>query len=135
MALMKWSEQLSVGVKAMDGQHVVLIETLNELHAALTNGEAHTIVGPLLGKLLSYTNTHFSAEEALMEASAFPGLAQHRILHRDLIKQIEVFSGRFERGEEMLSIHLMNFLRDWLSTHILQKDKEYGLWMNKHELY
>jgi hemerythrin len=26
----------------------------------------------------------------------------------------------------------MTFLRDWLATHILEEDTEYGPWMNDH---
>jgi len=40
--------------------------------------------------------------------------------------------GRYERGEIMLSVDLLNFLRDWLSTHILKEDHEYGPWMNQN---
>jgi hemerythrin len=36
---------------------------------------------------------------------------------------------RFERGENALSIHLMTFLRDWLTTHIQKEDRDYSPWL------
>jgi hemerythrin len=132
MALLNWSDQYSVGVQAIDTQHHGLVDVLNDLHTAMMRGQAANVTGPLLSKLVKYTVDHFSAEEAMMQSTKFPGLAEHRVKHRELTKQVEEFAGRFERGEATLSVQLLNFLRDWLTTHILKEDKEYGPWLNKH---
>jgi hemerythrin len=131
MALLTWSERLSIGVKAMDAQHILLIGMLNELHAAMMAGEAKTITGPLLDKLVNYTRTHFSTEEALLEKAGYPELPQHHKHHLDLTKQVDVFVARYQSGEEMINLHLMNFLSNWLSDHILEEDLEYGKWLNQ----
>jgi hemerythrin len=131
MALLTWSDKYSVGVKVLDNQHTGLVDTLNDLHAAMMKGLAQDVTGPLLRKLVAYTRDHFSAEEKLMTSTKYPGLIQHCAKHRDLTKQVEEFVGRFERGEITINIHLMNFLRDWLASHILKEDKEYGPWLNQ----
>jgi hemerythrin len=131
MALLTWSDKYSVGVKTLDNQHAGLVDTLNELHAAMMKGLAQDATGPLLRKLAAYTRDHFTAEESMMTSAKFPGLSQHRVKHRDLTKQVEEFVGRFEKGEITVNIHLMNFLRDWLANHILKEDKEYGPWLNQ----
>ena len=130
MALLTWSDHYSVGVKAIDKQHSDLVNALNELHAAMLSGQAKTVTGPLLHKLVSYTREHFAAEEAMMNSVHYPGLAEHKIKHRNLTEQVEEFVARFEHGESTLSVPLMTFLRDWLTTHILKEDKEYGPWLN-----
>jgi hemerythrin-like metal-binding protein len=135
MALFTWGPKYSVGVDAIDRQHKGLVETLNELHAAMMKGQANTVTGPLLRKLANYTRDHFTAEERMMSSTQYPGLAQHRIKHQDLTRQVEEFVGRFERGEISVNVHLMNFLRDWLSTHILKEDHAYGPWMNQHGVH
>jgi len=135
MALLTWSDKYSVGIKAMDQQHIGLVDTLNELHAAMMKGLAQDITGPLLHKLVTYTRDHFAAEEAVMTAAKFSGLSQHRLKHRDLTKQVEEFVGRYERGEITVNVHLMNFLRDWLANHILIEDKEYGRWINQQAVH
>jgi hemerythrin-like metal-binding protein len=132
MALVVWTDQFSVGVKSVDDQHVVLCETLNDLHAAMLKGQARTITGPLLQRLVSYTVDHFSAEEALMEGANYPGLAMHRVKHRELTKQVGEYVARFEKGDITLSHHLLDFLSGWLTTHIQTTDKEYGPWLNEH---
>jgi hemerythrin-like metal-binding protein len=129
---MDWDERYSVGVMSIDGEHKVLFGILNDLYDAMKKGLAQSVTGPLLHKLVDYTKRHFSSEEAKMAAAGFPGLAAHREKHRDLIKQVEQFTVRLERGDIMLSVDLFNFLRDWLSTHIQKTDKEYGPWLVEH---
>ncbi|MFZ1087099.1 MAG: bacteriohemerythrin [Terracidiphilus sp.] len=135
MALMTWNDRYSVGVKALDEQHKALVDTLNKLHEAMMKGQAKTITGPLLTKLVKYTQEHFAAEEKLMKATGYPGLVQHISKHQALIKQVGEFVGRYERGEITLSTDLLNFLRDWLGTHIQKEDKEYGPWLNKNGVF
>jgi len=132
VALLNWSTKYSVGVQSMDTQHKVLFGMLNDLHEAMMKGQAQNVSDPLLRKLVSYTHDHFSAEEAMMASTGYQGIAQHRIEHRDLIKQVDEFASRCERGESNLNLQLLNFLRNWLTNHIQQEDQKYGPWANEH---
>ena len=132
MALVTWNSKYSVGVKTLDNQHTVLFGILNDLHAAMLKGQAQQLTGPLLRKLVEYTRNHFSAEESMMSAAKYPGLPGHRTLHRDLTTEVEDYVARFDRGEVSVNLHLLNFLRDWLTNHIQKVDQEYGPWLNQH---
>jgi hemerythrin-like metal-binding protein len=120
-----------VGVQTIDNQHNVLFGIINELHAAMMKGQAQSLTGQLLKKLAEYTRTHFTDEEAKMASTRYPGLAEHRIKHNELLKQVGDYTVRFEKGEITLNMHLLNFLRDWLVNHIQKVDREYGPWMNE----
>jgi hemerythrin len=133
MALLKWSSKYSVGVHSMDSQHTVLFKILNDLHGAMMSGQAKQITGDLLRKLVTYTRDHFAAEEALMAAAGYTALAQHRLKHRELMKQVDDFAARYQNGESNLNLPLLNFLRDWLTNHIQQEDQLYGPAVNKRE--
>lgn len=135
MALLTWDESYSVRVEKLDGQHTVLFDILNDLHTAMMKGEAHTMTGSLLQKLLGYTRTHFAAEEKLLEVSGYPGFNEHHKIHASLIAQVEGYIARFEKGEITLNLHLINFLRDWLTNHIQKTDKEYSSWLNDHDIH
>ena len=132
MALITWSPKYSVGVRNMDSQHTVLIDILNELHAAMVKGQAQTVGDKLLRKLTDYTLRHFSAEEAVMSSAKFPGLAAHRVKHQNLIQQVGDYARRLKSGDQAMYNQLLMFVRDWLTSHILKEDKEYGIWMNEH---
>lgn len=129
MALLSWDKRYSVGVESLDGQHASLFQSLNELHSAMLQGKANDVTGELLRDLIAYTRNHFSSEESLLSRTGYPGLQQHRRLHQELTKQVAGYLGRFERGEAALSVHLMSFLRDWLTNHIMREDRAYSAWL------
>ena len=131
MALITWSDQLSVGVKCIDDQHTVLFDAINELHAAMMKGQGRAKVGELLCTLLVYTRSHFANEEEMMAAAKYPGLPQHCIKHRALTKQVEDYIARHQRGDATISHDLADFLSDWLTAHIQSVDKSYGPFLNE----
>jgi len=130
--LITWDDTLSVGVRALDDQHKGLIQVLNELHDAMVKGVVRQAAGPLLEKLAKYTREHFVAEEAMMKRAGYPELEAHRGKHLELTRQVEEYVTRFQNGEIGLSVHLLDFLRRWLTTHIQKEDFQYGPWMNRH---
>ena len=132
MAFLTWNSRYSVGVKTLDGQHTTLIDILNDLYAAMMKGQAQSLTGPLLRKLVDYTKTHFAAEEGMLNATKYPGLTAHQLKHRDLIKQVEEYASLYDKGEITLNLQLLNFLGDWLTNHIQKIDREYGPWLNEH---
>ena len=131
MALMTFGKNYSVGVQAVDNQHKVLFDIINELHAAMMKGQAQSLTGPMLHKLADYTHTHFSEEEAMMAAAKYPGLADHKLKHRELVKQVEEYVLSYDKGEITLNLKLLNFLRDWLTNHIQKVDMAYSACMIK----
>jgi hemerythrin len=135
MALIPWSNDLSVGVEAMDGQHKRLVKAVNDLHEAMAAGHSKEIMGGLLDSLVRYTREHFVSEEALLMRSRYPKLTPHRVLHNDLTKKVEDYVRRFKSGEIAMSVGLMDFLRDWLTFHIKQEDKAYGVWLNQQGVH
>jgi len=129
---MTWNDRYSVGVKTIDQQHSGLFAIVNELHAAMIKGQAKNVVGSLLEKLIKYTVEHFAYEERMMAAAKYPGLVTHRAHHADLTRQVEDFMARYKRGDGAVNIELLQFLRDWLTRHIQQEDKQYGPFLTRH---
>ena len=132
MALLTWNNGYSVGVQKIDSQHTILFTILNDLHAAMMKGQAQSLTGTMLHKLADYTHTHFTDEEAMMAAAKYPGLADHKLKHRELVKQVEEYVLSYEKGEISLNLKLLNFLRDWLTNHIQKVDKAYSACLIKH---
>jgi hemerythrin len=132
MALIAWSDKLSVGVESIDAQHGLLVAILNELHDAMLRGHGKDLTEPLLRDLVAHTRDHFSAEEAMMATVDYPGLAEHRAQHLELTTKVESYVARFARGDITLNLHLVNFLRDWLTNHIRNEDRAYSSSMIAH---
>lgn len=127
MAFLTFDKTYSVGIQSIDDQHSSLFDSLNELHAAMFKGQERSVTGRLLDELLAYTRSHFSAEESML--ARYPGVAEHHAIHLKLTAQVADYAERHRRGEAALSVHLITFLRDWLTSHILREDRAYSGWL------
>ena len=134
MALMNWSSKYSVGVKALDAQHQTMMEILNKLHAAAMKGKAREVADPLLDKLTSLANEHFSAEEMLMESVKFPGLAAHRAQHREMAGKIAEITVGHREGDASVYVPFLYFMGDYQTKHMQTEDREYARWLAAHDV-
>lgn len=132
MALLTWNDKHSVGVQALDGEHLELYEAINELYAAVLQGGERSLTGPRLHQVVNRTRAHFSSEEAMLAATNYPDLAAHRLKHQTLIAEIEELVTRFEHGDLTLNDRSLNFLGYWFNAHIQNDDLPYGPWLNAH---
>jgi hemerythrin len=130
MAVMEWSPAFSVKVKKFDDQHKKLIDLLNQLHDAMKAGQGNAMLGLVLQSLITYTATHFKEEEQVMQANGYPDLPQHKIEHEKLVKQVLDLQKKFQSGGGVLTLTVMSFLKDWLTSHIQGVDKKYGIFLN-----
>jgi len=135
VTLLTWNHSCTVGVRAMDDQHGILMDAMNELRQAVAHGCGREQVSELLDRLIEFTRMHFWSEEQLMEETGFPGLAEHRAEHHSMLAQILQSAHRVQYGEGVQMRPLLGFLRDWFIEHIESLDHEYGPWMNEHGVY
>jgi hemerythrin-like metal-binding protein len=135
MILLSWNRACSVGVMAMDDQHAILMDTMNDLRIALANGSDRKQAGELLERLLEFTRMHFASEEQLMEQSGFPGLAEHRAEHTNFLAKMQDSAHRAQHCEDMQMRPLLCFLSDWYFEHIEGLDREYSPWLNERGIH
>jgi len=125
MALIEWSDQLSVNVAEIDGQHKKLVDMINRLHEAMRTGQGRAVIKDILTGLADYVVLHFTAEEKYMAKFGYADLTVHKAEHTRFVDTISKFHGDFEGGKVSLTIEVMNFLRDWLTKHIQGTDRKY----------
>jgi hemerythrin len=107
-----------------------LIKLINDLGAAMSSGQGSQVISQTLRGLIDYTANHFAAEEKLLTAQGYPEFRQHKAEHDALVKQVLELRDKLEKGHITVSIETMNFLRQWLSNHILKTDMKYGPFLN-----
>jgi hemerythrin len=127
MALYVWKNSYSVKVKSCDAEHIKLFSLINDLHEAMQSGKGSQVVQRVLGDLEGYTQSHFSAEEALMSKAKYPALATHRMEHKTFIDAVAKFRKEGVAGQ---SISVLTFLNDWLINHIMRTDQNYSAHLN-----
>ncbi len=124
MAFFDWKDSMSVGNQVIDTDHRKLIQYINEMQEAMMAGHGRDIVGTILNRLVAYTHEHFAREELIWKGGHYAGLEKHKKEHTDLLKTVNEFKAKFDKGTVTLSVEVMSFLRDWLKNHILKSDKE-----------
>ncbi|MBU2491561.1 MAG: bacteriohemerythrin [Bacteroidetes bacterium] len=130
MALFQWNNSFSVNNSEIDKQHQKLVELVNSLHDAMSQGKSKDVLGKIFNDLIIYTKSHFKSEENLMLNKNYPDYTAHRLEHQKLTNQVIKLKAEFDAGKVVISIELLNFLKDWLKKHILETDKKYMPFVN-----
>jgi hemerythrin len=126
MGIIIWGDDLSVNIQKIDSQHQQLVALINGLYETLGTGKSKDSLGHVLDSLVDYTKTHFVDEERLLSKHGFPGLAQHKAEHDQFTGTISEIQTQFQEGNTALSMQVMVFLSDWLTTHIRISDKAFS---------
>ncbi|TAL35431.1 MAG: bacteriohemerythrin [Spirochaetes bacterium] len=129
MPLISWDEKYSVGFDLIDEQHKRLFDLTNGLHDAVMVRSADSAMGRSLRDLVEYTVYHFAAEEELMRANNYPTFTEHKALHDALTRQAADFKDQVEAGKKVSSLAFMQFLREWLTRHIMEVDSALGAFL------
>jgi hemerythrin len=126
MPLIEWNSSFSVQNNEMDRQHQQLFSLLNKLHEALAQGKGKETLPILFNDLLRYTQSHFAAEETLLQRHNYPGLATQKREHADLTAQAVKLQKQFQAGDFSAGMQTSIFLKKWLTEHIQGTDQKYG---------
>ncbi len=128
--IIKWNDRMSVNVRKFDDQHKQLVTMIQKLNDAMKKGEGQQVISDTLMGLVTYADTHFKQEEALMQEHSYPDYHPHKQLHDDLRKKVGDVITEFEQGRAVPA-EIMAFLSDWLINHIMKQDKKYGEFFSK----
>ncbi|MGH1340880.1 MAG: bacteriohemerythrin [Nannocystales bacterium] len=126
MAFLDWTGVSQVGVQTMDLEHGLLVKQMNDLHAHWTADAPRPIVGRALQVLYDGTLSHFRHEEAHMRQHRHSGYDAHCRIHRELLQTLTRFRDAFVKDGSTLDQEFFDFLRVWLSSHILDVDAGYA---------
>jgi len=136
MPLMTWNKKCSVGVRVLDEDHKKLIGFINELYDAIQSGRGKESLGKILDSLVEYVKTHFAREEEFFARTKYAEAAAHKKEHDELTKQVLEAQKKYKAGANgTLSLELMNFLKNWLVTHLQASDGKYGPHLNSKGIH
>jgi hemerythrin-like metal-binding protein len=121
---------MSVGIQSIDDDHKMLVDLVNRLDDAIKADRGKYVLGSVLDALLDYTTYHFEREEALMQACGYPDLDAHGHTHRVLRTQVTHIRNRHRANPESIyDREVLAFLKNWLTSHIMGRDKLYAPFM------
>ncbi len=128
--LITWSLDMTVGVRALDDEHRLLIAEINTLHAT-SQSAGRPAVETCLARLATYAIKHFHDEESYMAKIRYSRLAEHKDKHDEFTAQMQSFMSRMNNEDHLaVTDEALHFLVDWSTHHILADDKNYALEAN-----
>jgi len=135
MRLISCNKILHIGVQRFDEEHGQLVDIANRLHDAIKAGSGPQAVQETLQQLSEFAGRHFCVEEELLEQHGFAGLAEHRQAHHAILNRLAQIQAEFQDGDLSLHHNVMQFLFEWLSSHIKNVDTQYGPFLNSKGVY
>lgn len=115
-----WTDDLRVGVDAIDKDHQIIFSLTN---AVSTETIETDDLGAVIEEMIDYTSYHFRREEAIMEVCGYPDLAGHKERHHELERHVQELAAEWRaRGSTEILHRLKSFLRNWWSRHIVDVD-------------
>ena len=126
MSYLPWSDKYSVNVKEIDEQHKHLVGMINALHEALVAGRGKEAQGKIISEMVDYAAVHFGTEEKYMQLYKYPGHGNHKAEHDSFSVKAADLKARVDGQGFVLTLTVLNFLREWLQNHIMVTDKQYS---------
>lgn len=126
--MIKWKDDFKIGIYEIDNQHRRLFEIAEDTYNLLKNEfilDKYDKIIELISELKDYAKYHFKSEEDYMEKIGYKRLLSHKVEHKDFIEKIDsidVF--KIDQNQEAYVMELLDFIVNWISNHILEKDKK-----------
>jgi hemerythrin-like metal-binding protein len=120
-----WSQEMSVKIASIDEQHKRLVAMINTLHREMLDKRGLEAQRKTINEMVDYASTHFKVEEDYMRRFNFPGTIQHVAAHTSFTTKALELKQRADGDEFILTVEILDFLKDWLKNHIMGVDRLY----------
>ncbi len=124
MTLIKWTDELIIGIDEVDREHQQLIELINGLHDVMQVGADYVQIVELLGQIYAQLASHFAHEESYMRQTHYPLLEEHKEDHETLLDDLREIMDEVEVDGTFDAIQLGNDLNRWFSDHFRTHDRK-----------
>jgi len=124
MPLIAWSDELALGVPEIDAHHQHLVDLLNKAHDSFIWGLEPGQINGTITSLKDYADYHFTAEEQLMQLQHDPELASHQLEHQAFRTKVSELGTLQTRDSFPTYLAIIDFLLEWLVTHIKTTDRK-----------
>ncbi len=123
IALLEWTEDISIGFAKIDKEHKKLYRIAADLQKVVLDNADKETVARYFEFLTTYSDSHFHREEVMMRENGYPGLEEHQLQHEELSRQLTDLNrkDRFHFTDDT-----WHQIDRWFSRHFLSDDKAFA---------
>lgn len=132
MAFFEWNDRYCVGIPSIDDQHKHLFALISNFYEQIRQKQTKQAINDILAGLVEYARTHFLTEETYFKTYNYPLYAVHVAKHSEFIDRVMEFQARFKANELLLPIEIAEFMKTWLTQHVLAEDQRYAPFLKTH---
>lgn len=125
--MIKWKETYNIGINNIDEQHKKLFEIANRAYELLENEfciDKYDKIVQILEELENYTIYHFKSEEEYMLSIGYKKFLSQKVEHDEFIKKFhDINLNIIDENQDKYIIETLEFVVNWITDHILLKDK------------
>lgn len=121
-----WNKKFFTGITEIDYQHFKIVEYVNELYRMYLKKDTPSAMIETLKELAQIATLHFATEEKYMKKYNYPQYTEHFNKHKQILKQVGDYLKAIDNKTAVIDEAFLNFFNDWLRTHILDEDMQYG---------
>lgn len=132
MADLKWHDFLEIGIDFIDNDHRKLLQIMQDTRQAiLEDNRGQCVI--LLNALLKEAGEHFSREERFLYEAKFPGLAEHKMYHEELLLKADTTKRVCEGMETEHDLKTcFDSMANFLIDDILKGDIKFKSYLDYH---
>ncbi len=129
----RWTEELAVGVEAIDRQHRELFDAAARLIEGVGRGGVTGEVARTISFLEEYVTNHFALEELYMKRKYYPAYPSHKAEHTAFIADFYDLREKLDLDGTTpeLVTRLAEWLGGWLVEHIGRQDRALGAFLQQ----
>lgn len=124
--IVKWSEELELGVQNIDDEHKTIVEEFEKLYALMRGGSGHDFYNLVIEFLEEYIETHLVHEEAYQAEIEYDKIEEHKKLHeafRERVIQLrEDHKMKKITDGDLLELNMV--MQKWFVQHIKVEDRK-----------
>lgn len=115
-----WNDSYLLGVEEIDAQHRNLFKHLASIEEQMRVHGTYSCLH-VLYFMYSYAVDHFSLEESLMDAVAYPEAHRHKAEH-ECFRQAALEFHKDVKNPETIG-DVVAYIKQWIVTHIADSDR------------
>ena len=124
--MIEWNDKYSVNISLIDEQHKNFIGIINKAIIAKKHSKVAKDVLGILDEMTEYAFEHFKIEEHYMKEFNFPENLTHRKEHINFIDRVVYYKNKVVGGNFQIIDEILEYLKQWLVSHIEINDKKYS---------